>query len=161
MGRVRGIFRLKATGQFGRTLLSLSYSRSVEARADQSAIATLAAAHVDSAGFEHVMRRFAAPRRLGLTVPLDSSAQYRAGECDCSCRNAWRSLHVARGMASCEDECARLRHDAVERALIVGGCQQPADARSGRGSSRILSPIRSRLVVAATASLPCSSEVRS
>ncbi len=127
MGRVRGIFRLKATGQFGRTLLSLSYSRSVEARADQSAIATLAAAHVDSAGFEHVMRRFAAPRRLGLTVPLDS----------------------------------RLRHDAVERALIVGGCQQPADARSGRGSSRILSPIRSRLVVAATASLPCSSEVRS
>ena len=66
MGRVRGIFRLKATGQFGRTLLSLSYSRSVEARADQSAIATLAAAHVDSAGFEHVMRRFAARGDLAL-----------------------------------------------------------------------------------------------
>jgi len=60
------IFGLKATGQFGRTLLSLSYSRSVEARADQSAIATSAAAHVDSAGFEHVMRRFAARGDLAL-----------------------------------------------------------------------------------------------
>jgi predicted Zn-dependent protease len=54
------IFGLSAPSQFGRTLLSLPYSRSVEARADESAIATLAAAHVDSAGFEHVMRRFAA-----------------------------------------------------------------------------------------------------
>jgi Zn-dependent protease with chaperone function len=60
------IFGLKSTSQLGRSLLSLSFSRSVEARADQSAIATLAAAHVDSAGFEHVMRRFATRGDLSL-----------------------------------------------------------------------------------------------
>jgi Zn-dependent protease with chaperone function len=41
------IFGLKATGQFGRTLLSLSINRSVEARTKQNSIATLAAAHDD------------------------------------------------------------------------------------------------------------------
>jgi predicted Zn-dependent protease len=52
---------LSSASKFGKTLLTLSYSRDVEARADQSAIATLAAAHIDAAGFENVMRRFAAP----------------------------------------------------------------------------------------------------
>jgi Zn-dependent protease with chaperone function len=60
------ISRLSSAGEFGNTLLTLSYNRDVEARADQSAIATLAAAHIDAAGFENVMRRFAARGELNL-----------------------------------------------------------------------------------------------
>jgi beta-barrel assembly-enhancing protease len=65
------IFGRNSTGQLGTTLLSQSYSRHVEARADQSAITTLAAAQIDSAGFEHVMRRFAT--RGDLNLPYFSS----------------------------------------------------------------------------------------
>jgi Zn-dependent protease with chaperone function len=61
------ISRLSSAGEFGNTLLTLSYNRDVEARADQSAIATLAAAHIDAAGFENVMRRFAARGELNLS----------------------------------------------------------------------------------------------
>ena len=61
------IFGLNSTGRLGQTLLSLSYTRNAEARADQSAITTLAAAHIDAAGFEHVMRRFASREGLNLS----------------------------------------------------------------------------------------------
>lgn len=51
------VFGRGAIGSFGETVVLLSYSRSVEARADEEGLAILRAAHVDSAGFAAVMRR--------------------------------------------------------------------------------------------------------
>jgi Zn-dependent protease with chaperone function len=100
------IFGLRSTGEFGKTLLSLSYSRDVEARADQSAIATLAAAHIDSAGFEHVMRRLAT--RGDMSLPYLSTHPPSIGRAD-----AIAATGKPGDAAMSPDDWARFRANAL------------------------------------------------
>ena len=54
------VFGGGTVGGFGETIVLLSYSRRVEARADESGLAILARAGIDSRGFAEIMRRMGA-----------------------------------------------------------------------------------------------------
>ena len=111
------IFGLRSTGEFGKTLLSLSYSRDVEARADQSAIATLAAAHIDSAGFEHVMRRLAT--RGDMSLPYLSTHPPSIGRAD-----AIAATGKPGDAAMSPDDWARFRANALACAPAPSSASQ-------------------------------------
>lgn len=111
------IFGLSSTGEFGKTLLSRSYSRDVEARADQSAITTLAAAHIDSGGFEHVMRRFAT--RGDLSLPYLSTHPPSIGRAEAI---AVAGKHGGPSMSP--DEWSRFRANVLACATAPSSASQ-------------------------------------